>query len=353
MSKGMQQRLGIAQALVGSPRVLVLDEPTSALDPAGRRVVRVLLEELRSQGASVLLNSHLLSEIELVCDRVAILRAGEVVAAGSPAELSRPRGVELETDEGVRTVEGATREDAARLVAEAVAAGQARLRRARPHVDARGHVPRSRGGRGLVTAVLTIAGYGFREAVRRKVFAVVVLLTAIFLVLFWLANHYVFTRLSTISPPADVHVDTRTFAGAFLLGLAMFATLFLGVVLAVFLTLGVVTGDAERGLLQPLVVRPVGRTRCCSRASSARGGLHRLRPRVYGIALTIIDLTGHWLPPSKVAPGARARGRRRDRDRSLDPRLRRPLLDRERNRRLHALRSRASSQGCSGRSATH
>ena len=124
MSKGMQQRLGIAQALVGSPRVLVLDEPTSALDPAGRRVVRVLLEELRDRGVSVLLNSHLLSEIELVCDRVAILRAGEVVAAGSPGELSRPRGVELETDGGIRTIEGATREDAPRLVAEAVAAGR-------------------------------------------------------------------------------------------------------------------------------------------------------------------------------------------------------------------------------------
>jgi ABC-2 type transport system ATP-binding protein len=123
MSKGMQQRLGIAQALVGSPHVLVLDEPTSALDPAGRRVVRVLLEELRGRGVSVLLNSHLLSEIELVCDRVAILRAGEVVAAGSPAELSRPRGVELETDDGIRTVAGATREDTPRLVAEAVAAG--------------------------------------------------------------------------------------------------------------------------------------------------------------------------------------------------------------------------------------
>ncbi|HKD93537.1 MAG TPA: ABC transporter ATP-binding protein [Gaiellaceae bacterium] len=124
MSKGMQQRLGIAQALVGTPRMLVLDEPTSALDPAGRRVVRLLLEEMRDRGVSVLLNSHLLSEIELVCDRVAILRAGEVVAAGSPAELSRPRGVELETDEGTRMVEGATREDAPRLVAEAVAAGR-------------------------------------------------------------------------------------------------------------------------------------------------------------------------------------------------------------------------------------
>jgi len=124
MSKGMQQRLGIAQALVGEPRLLLLDEPTSALDPVGRRTVRLLLEDLRDRGVSVLLNSHLLSEIELVCDRVAILLAGEVVAAGSPAELSRPRGVELETDEGVRTIAGATREDAPRLVAEAISAGR-------------------------------------------------------------------------------------------------------------------------------------------------------------------------------------------------------------------------------------
>jgi ABC-2 type transport system ATP-binding protein len=124
MSKGMQQRLGVAQALVGEPRLLLLDEPTSALDPVGRRTVRLLLEELRGRGVSVLLNSHLLSEIELVCDRVAILLAGEVVAAGAPAELSRPRGVELETDEGIRRAAGATREDAPRLVAEAVAAGR-------------------------------------------------------------------------------------------------------------------------------------------------------------------------------------------------------------------------------------
>jgi ABC-2 type transport system ATP-binding protein len=72
----------------------------------------------------VLLNSHLLSEIELVCDRVAILLGGELVAAGAPSALSQPRGVELETDVGVRRVEGATREDAPRLVAEAVAAGR-------------------------------------------------------------------------------------------------------------------------------------------------------------------------------------------------------------------------------------
>ncbi len=124
MSKGMQQRLGIAQALVGSPPLLLLDEPTSALDPVGRRTVRELLEELRGRGISVLLNSHLLSEIELVCDRVAILLRGKLVTEGSPAELAKPRGVEIETDEGVRLFEGAGREDVPRLVEELVAAGR-------------------------------------------------------------------------------------------------------------------------------------------------------------------------------------------------------------------------------------
>jgi ABC-2 type transport system ATP-binding protein len=123
MSKGMQQRLGVAQALVGSPPLLLLDEPTSALDPVGRRTVRTLLEELRSRGISVMLNSHLLSEIELVCDHVVILLGGKVVAAGTPDELSRPRGIELETDRGTRMVEG-TREDVPRVVADAVAAGE-------------------------------------------------------------------------------------------------------------------------------------------------------------------------------------------------------------------------------------
>ena len=124
MSKGMQQRLGIAQALVGSPRLLLLDEPTSALDPAGRRTVRQLLEELRQRGVSVLLNSHLLSEIELVCDRVVILSKGRVVAAGRPADLARPRGVEIETADGVRHLDAARRDDVPRLVAELVAAGE-------------------------------------------------------------------------------------------------------------------------------------------------------------------------------------------------------------------------------------
>ena len=124
MSKGMQQRLGLAQALIGGPRMLLLDEPTSALDPAGRRTVRALLEELRGRGVSVLLNSHLLSEVELVCDRVAIIARGAVVAAGTPAELSHAGGVEVETASGARLFREARREDAPRIVRELVAAGE-------------------------------------------------------------------------------------------------------------------------------------------------------------------------------------------------------------------------------------
>src|ERR1700704_2926196 len=125
MSKGMQQRLGIAQALIGNPRLLLLDEPTSALDPAGRRAIRGLLEELRSRGISVLLNSHLLSEVELVCDRVVILSRGRVAAAGRPSELTRAGGLEVSTGEGVKLFREARREDAPGISAELVAAGEA------------------------------------------------------------------------------------------------------------------------------------------------------------------------------------------------------------------------------------
>lgn len=116
MSKGMQQRLGIAQALVGMPRLLFLDEPTSALDPSGRQAVRRLLEELRGRGVAVLLNSHLLSEIERVCDRVAILDRGRIVAEGTPAMLTAASGVEIETDSGLHRYPEVARDEIPELV---------------------------------------------------------------------------------------------------------------------------------------------------------------------------------------------------------------------------------------------
>jgi ABC-type transport system involved in multi-copper enzyme maturation permease subunit len=160
-----------------------------------------------------------------------------------------------------------------------------------------------------LSSLVVIAGYGFREALRRKVFVVVLVLTLAFLFLFWLANHFVFGDLASIQPPEDVNVDTRTFAGSFLTGLAMFATLFLGVVLAVFLTLGVVSGDAERGLLQPLVVRPVGRsTLLISRFVGASAICVAYVLGVYFAATAITGLTGHWWPDVIVWPGIELAG---------------------------------------------
>lgn len=82
-SKGMQQRLALAAALLGRPDLVVLDEPTSALDPVGRRDVREIIRALRRGGTTVFLNSHLLSEVEMVCDRVAVVRQGTVIATGT------------------------------------------------------------------------------------------------------------------------------------------------------------------------------------------------------------------------------------------------------------------------------
>jgi ABC-2 type transport system ATP-binding protein len=88
-SKGMTQRLGIASALVHEPEVLLLDEPTDGVDPVGRREIRDLLRAEAARGRAILLNSHLLSEIELTCDRVAVLRKGSVAAMGTVEELTK------------------------------------------------------------------------------------------------------------------------------------------------------------------------------------------------------------------------------------------------------------------------
>jgi ABC-2 type transport system ATP-binding protein len=94
-SKGMQQRLGLGVALLGDPAVVLLDEPTSALDPVGRHDVREIIRALREKGAIVFLNSHLLSEVEQVCDAVAIVDRGRVVAQGDLTELLRTSSVRI------------------------------------------------------------------------------------------------------------------------------------------------------------------------------------------------------------------------------------------------------------------
>ncbi len=94
-SKGMQQRLGLGVALLGRPELVLLDEPTSALDPVGRHDIRQIINSLRSRGTAVFLNSHLLSEVEMVCDRVAVVDHGRVVASGRLDELLRGQAVRV------------------------------------------------------------------------------------------------------------------------------------------------------------------------------------------------------------------------------------------------------------------
>jgi len=117
-SKGMLQRLGLAQAMLHKPDVLVLDEPTDGVDPVGRSEIRDVLNQLKSEGKTIFLNSHLLQEIELVCDRVAILFEGEVLKVGPVAEVTNlaedteTLEVTLEIEGDAEAVEGVLPEEA-------------------------------------------------------------------------------------------------------------------------------------------------------------------------------------------------------------------------------------------------
>ena len=101
-SKGMTQRVGVASALVGSPDLLIMDEPSSGLDPVGRKELRELLTSLKNEGKTIFLSSHLLSEMEPVCDRVGVMAKGKLVACGAPSEITRVCDevrVQIEQDE--------------------------------------------------------------------------------------------------------------------------------------------------------------------------------------------------------------------------------------------------------------
>jgi ABC-type transport system involved in multi-copper enzyme maturation permease subunit len=155
-----------------------------------------------------------------------------------------------------------------------------------------------------VTDAITIAGHALREAVRRRVLLVVMLLTAVFLGLYALAAFEVFESIER-SDSGFIPIDERALAGGTLLGLAMFVTLFLGVVLAIFLTLGAVRGDADRGLLQPLVVRPVGRTTLLGgRLLAASAVCAPYVVVVFLAAALITRAAGDFTPGSLVVPAA-------------------------------------------------
>ena len=154
-----------------------------------------------------------------------------------------------------------------------------------------------------MSGAVIVARYALREAMRRRVILVVVLLTIGFLALYALGTKVSFDEVNALA--ADDELDDRVLVGSTLFGLAMFTTLFLGTVLAVFLTLGAVRGDAERGLLQPIVVRPVGRTSLLlGRYAGAALVCALYVTAVYVGAMVITGITGDWWPDDPVGPGA-------------------------------------------------
>jgi Cu-processing system permease protein len=156
-----------------------------------------------------------------------------------------------------------------------------------------------------VSQVVVIVGYALRESMRRKVFLIVLLLSVAFLALYGVGVWRAFTDTGSFVPPDQLGLDSTVVTGATVLGLAMFATLFLGTVLAIFLTLGVVRGDAERGLLQPLVVRPVGRsTLLVARFLAAAGVCALYVALLFAIETVTTGLIGGWWPDNIVAAGA-------------------------------------------------
>ena len=151
-------------------------------------------------------------------------------------------------------------------------------------------------------ALPIVAGYALQEALRRRIFHVVLVLTAVYLGLYWLGADTAFEEVAELE--GGLPVEEHELTGGTLFGLSMFGTLFLGAVLAAFLTLGVVRGDAERGLLQPLVVRPVGRSALL--VGRFLGAAAVCVPYVFGVYTTCALIThtaGDWWPDQFLRPG--------------------------------------------------
>jgi ABC-type transport system involved in multi-copper enzyme maturation permease subunit len=157
--------------------------------------------------------------------------------------------------------------------------------------------------------VTLIARYAIGEAVRRRVFTIIVLLTVVFLALYGWGAFSVFDEVESQGFIGGELLEERTLTGATLVGLGMFVTFFLGVVLAVFMTMSAVRGDAERGVLQPLVVRPVGRRQVLlGRLAAAVAVASGYAGIVYAAIVLITWAAGDWTPDDVVPPAAALMG---------------------------------------------
>ena len=154
-------------------------------------------------------------------------------------------------------------------------------------------------------AIPIVVGLAMQESIRRKIFLIVLLLSVAFVGLYSVGTHYAYRDSANFAgSDATSGIDSKVVAGAILEGLAMFGTLFLGTVLAIFLTLGAVRGDAERGLLQPLVVRPLGRaTFLFARFLGAAAVCVGYVLSLYGVTVLVTGVTGGWWPDRLLTSG--------------------------------------------------
>ena len=270
----MQQRLGLAVALLGDPELILLDEPTSALDPVGRIDVRAIVRAARDRGATVILNSHLLTEVERVCDRIVILHHGRAIASGTLDEVVAADGVRLRVtgldDAGRAAIAAFGPLTRRRGVADDPAArrrpgpgprgGRGRGRRTgpcrRPRAWlARGPLPGAAGGVGGRAAMIVIARLTVLELVRRRVVWVLAILTlvSVTLVGLGLARLVDLARdRGTVELSIQIGVSQVLILIAFMFSFVLAMT-------AAFIGAPAIGGDLESGVAAAILARPLRR----------------------------------------------------------------------------------------------
>ena len=344
-SKGMQQRLGLAVALLGDPAVVFLDEPTSALDPVGRLEMRGIVHDLRERGTTIFLNSHLLTEVERVCDRVVILDHGRVVAAGPLADLlsehhlrvrvtglDRPAAELLAAFGPLTEVDGYLEIVRPRSGAGAGSGGdpcrgrRPRVRRRASPGDARRAL--RRGGRGAAAGtaaarvgrqrrfgqangrlmpLLDLAWLTVREVARRRLFVILVLITVASVALSAWGFSQVKEALSSQDVGNGLEAGGLTgelalqFIYAQLLILVTFMFSFILALSAVFIAAPVIAGELESGIALTILARPVGRSAYLLGKWLGVAAIICVYAVASGLVeLVVVDLITGYLPPDPL-----------------------------------------------------
>ena len=317
-SKGMQQRLGLGVALLGDPDLVLLDEPTSALDPVGRTDVRAIVRAARDRGATVILNSHLLTEVERVCDRVIILDHGRIIASGSLDEVVASDGRSRARHRPRRCGPGGRRglrpRDARRRLALGPSARRRadpgprrrtrRDRRPRPRRGAgarlaRGTLPGAAGGSGRCGLVIVIARLTVKELIRRRVVWVLTILTVVSVALVgWGLDRLVTLATENGSDSLEIQIGVSQ-----VLILVAFMFSFVLAITAAFVGAPAIGGDLESGVAYAILARPLRRADLLLGrwlGSAVVVGIYAAASGLLAIGVTVL-LTGYGPPDPFLA----------------------------------------------------